>query len=59
MVEKCKGIQKSIGNFFANKEAKKKPLTFNKVFESEKEAVILKLLQEASNEEAKYIVRWL
>eukprot|EP00347_Sterkiella_histriomuscorum_P013388 403364898 len=74
VVEKGKGAQKSLGNFFKKQEvAKPKPLTFNKVFESflriskisgnnsqaEKEAIILKLLQEASNEEAKYIVRWL
>ncbi|CDW77798.1 dna ligase 1 [Stylonychia lemnae] len=74
VVEKGKGAQKSLGNFFKKQETTKaKPLTFRKVYESfqkiskcsgnnsqsEKETIILKLLQEATNEEAKYIVRWL
>lgn len=69
-----KSTQNTLGSFFTKKSAEPKAaLTFKTVFENfkriaklsgsnsvnEKESVIVKMLLDASNEESKYIVRWL
>ena len=75
VVQKGKSTQGTLGGFFkkANASTQKKQLTFNHVFSefrriaqtsgnnsaSVKESIIVKLLQDASNDEAKYIVRFL
>mmetsp|Transcript_39001 Transcript_39001/g.37309 ORF Transcript_39001/g.37309 Transcript_39001/m.37309 type:complete len:539 (-) Transcript_39001:30-1646(-) len=71
VVQKGKTAQKNIGAFF--KVNSKGPVTFKHVFEQfkriarqsgnnsqkEKENIIAKLLQDCSNDEAKYVARWL
>lgn len=71
---KCKTTQSSLGGFFVKKSnAPKKSLTFNHVFQefrrvaktsgdksaTVKENIIVKLIQDSQNDEAKYIVRFL
>lgn len=75
VVESAKGKMTTLGGFFKKKTAdtEKKALTFNHVFQefrriatisgkdsaNAKESVIVKLLQDGSKEEAKYIIRFL
>ena len=74
VVQKAKGTQGTLGGFFKKTTATtKKILTFNHVFSEFrriaktkgenssgiKEGIIVKLLQDASNDEAKYIIRFL
>lgn len=74
IVAKGKKSQNTLGSFFGGgKAAKKKVLTFQDIFTTfkrisnmsgnssvqEKENTIVKLLQDADNTEAKFIVRWL
>lgn len=68
-----KSSQNTLGSFFKKSTEAKAPLTFKQVFDAfkrigrtsgnnsqnEKESVIVKLLLDATNEESKYIVRWL
>jgi DNA ligase-1 len=75
VIQKGKSTQGTLGGFFkkTNASAQKKELTFNHVFSEfrkiaqtsgnnsagTKESIIVKLLQDASNAEAKYIIRFL
>jgi len=74
VVQLGKSTQNTLGSFFTKKNTEAKAaLNFKTVFEafkkisktsgnssqSEKENTIVKLLHDASNEESKYIVRWL
>lgn len=70
---KCKSTTGTLGGFFKKGPSVKKSLTFNHVFSefrriakcsgnnsaTQKEAIIVKLIQDSSNDEAKYIVRFL
>mmetsp|Transcript_57697 Transcript_57697/g.79204 ORF Transcript_57697/g.79204 Transcript_57697/m.79204 type:complete len:127 (-) Transcript_57697:389-769(-) len=72
VVQTGKKTQKNLGTFFGGAKTKKE-LTFSHVFDTfmkiakmsgnssvaDKENTIIKILQDASNDEAKYIVRWL
>lgn len=73
VVAQGKKSQNTLGSFFGGKAKKKEPLSFEQVFSTfekiskmsgnssvaTKEAAMLKLIQDAENNEAKFIVRWL
>ena len=72
VAQNSKATQKTMDSFFTKKRAKV-PLTIEKVFatfikisktkgnnsQSEKENLLINLLLESSNEEAKFIIRWI